>query len=765
MRCIHISLALALGLTPGIVAAAGAGNADPTATLRQALGQAEQALAEGENQIAESRYRTALLEGWLLKGALAREAGLLPEARAAFERAAVSAVEVRRPHMSLALVELRLDGAQRAVALLRGLKQQNLADAAVRRLLPRALMAADQVDEAIQEMEELHILDPQGLENTYALARAYLGRKRLEQAAALFAELAERRPIAETHVLIGRTYRDFGHWQHAHRALEVAIELNPQVRRAHYYMGSVDLFAQGLDLLEEAMEHFDAELRVSPEDPMTYLYLGAALVEQHRYEEALSRLEIASRQLNERPDIFQFLGRGHLALGHFDQAVAAFRRALEKIGEAEPRQPAAKYSEDRRQRQLSSIHYQLAQALRRGGDEEAAAVHFAAAKQSSAYSAEGLRELLEIYLGDEENEENLAASTWPLELSPFSGVGPQARAGVEKAVTGSLIQAYFNLGVMRTKAGDFARAARLYARAADLEPPAYPRLRYALGTALFNSGQFEQAAAPLQQAWSETPDDDNLRRMLALAWFNSQSYEQAAELLRDDPGRGANPALDYTYAVALVRSGRAAQAEPVFARLLAENADWPELNVLLGQAHAQQDDYEAATKYLRRALELKPDVAEAQATLGDIYLRQGKLAEAEEALLAELRAHPGDLRAKYTLAVVLDLNRKPDAALEVLGPLLEAKPGLADGRYLFGKILLAQGNPEAARAQLEAAAELSPADANIRYQLGQAYQRLGQREKAGHEFEEYRRLKRSTGAPSERRSAGATPGRREEEGR
>ncbi len=779
MRFTHPALVLVLVLISGVTSATGQA-ADPAATLRAAIRQAEQALAEGEIEIAESRYRTALLEGWLLLGALAREDGRLEDARAAFEHAAASAVEVRRPHMSLALVELQLDGAERAVSLLRGLKKQNLSDAAVRRLLPRALMAAEQVDEAIQEMEEVHILHPQSLENTYALARAYLGQKRFEDAAALFTELAERRPIAQTHVLIGRTYRDFGRWQRAHQALETALELDPQVRRAYYYMGSVDLFAQGLDILDEAMEHFEAELRVSPEDPMTNLYLGAALVEKRRYQEALPRLEAASRLIEGRPDPFQFLGRSHLALGRFDEAAVAFRRALE-IAEAVPRQAAAKDSADRRERQLSSLHYQLAQSLRRSGDEAAAATHFAAAKQSSAQSAEGSRDLLEIYLTGEESEENLTASTWPLEISPFSGVGPQERTAVEKAVSRSLVQAYFNLGVMQTKTGGFARAATLYARAAELEarPPrrgasggsprrganeGSPGLQYALGTTLFNSGQFEQAAAPLQRALGDTPDDENLRRMLALAWFNSHSYEQAAELLRDDPGRGANPALEYTYAVALVRSGRAAEAEPVFARLLVENADWPELNVLLGQAHAQQDDYDAATKYLQRALELKPDVAEAQGTLGDIYLRQGKLAEAEEALFGELRSHPGDTRTKYTLAVVLDLNRKPEAALEVLGQLLEAKPDLADGRYLLGKILLARGNPEEARAQLEAAAELSPEDANVRYQLAQAYQRLGQRDKARREFDEYRRLKRSDGAPAERRnSTGTPPGRQTQE--
>mgnify|MGYP000603284266 CR=1 FL=1 len=61
------------------------------APVIDAIVAAEQAVAEQEPQLAESEYRTALLEGWLLKGALEVEGGRLEEARAAFERAAASA--------------------------------------------------------------------------------------------------------------------------------------------------------------------------------------------------------------------------------------------------------------------------------------------------------------------------------------------------------------------------------------------------------------------------------------------------------------------------------------------------------------------------------------------------------------------------------------------------------------------------------------------------------------------------------------------------
>ncbi len=241
--------------------------------------------------------------------------------------------------MSLALVEMQIGNPQRAVGLLRDLKRADLSDGTIRRLIPRALMAAEQVEEAIREMEELHVLAAEDLENTYALARAYLGQSRFSEAAPLFEELAEKRPLPETYVLIGRTYRDFDQFERAREALQAALDLNPYVARAHYYLGSIDLLDQGREVLEKAMEHFEAELRVSPQDPLTNLYLGIALVEKRRHEEAVPRLELASRLISGRADAFQFLGRAYLALGHLDEAVVAPFAGVSRSPRSRPSRP------------------------------------------------------------------------------------------------------------------------------------------------------------------------------------------------------------------------------------------------------------------------------------------------------------------------------------------------------------------------------------------------------------------------------------------
>jgi Flp pilus assembly protein TadD len=319
-------------------------------------------------------------------------------------------------------------------------------------------------------------------------------------------------------------------------------------------------------------------------------------------------------------------------------------------------------------------------------------------------------------------------------------LAPRQRRALESEAERALARTYLNLGVLQAQAERFVRAAELFERAADVDPD-LPQVQSSLGVAYFNAGLFGQATGPLSRALASQPGDAGLKRMLALAWLNLQDYRKAADLLADDPERETNPSLQFTYGLALVKSERGEEAEAVFSRLLARHGDSPELSVMLGQAHAQQGNFDGAVRALKRALELKPDVAEGNATLGVIYLRQGRLAEAEQALRAAMRSHPEDLLARQHLAIVLDSQQRPEEALPLLREVLKSKPETSDARYLLGKILLAQGAAEEAVEHLEAAARLAPEDASIRYQLGQAYQKLGRTELAAQQFEVFRQLK------------------------
>lgn len=709
----------------------------PWTAVDRWMGEAETALRQGESQLAESLYRSALLEGWLLLGDLAVAEGDLVEARNAYRTASEVAVERKRPLTALALVDLRAGQSVEAIATSRDLLSRDPFDVPTRRLLAQALVSAGLIREAVQELSEVVEDHPEDLETAFSLASGLLRLEDVEAADTHFERLAEGRPIPQTHVLIGRTYRDFKHYERARRSLERALALDSKTRRAHYYLGTVTLLEDGKARLDEAIAHFEHELELAPDDPLCNLFLGMALVEGRRWEEALAPLDIAAGASDSRTDALHFRGRALFGLERFDEAIVPLGRALELIEGNPERLRTADPS------QLEGLHYQRAQALRRLGREDEARHHFDAAKAAAENLAQTSRERLSRYLDDALTRDDTPGGFAPmLEVPAVARLEPAARGSLRTALTRHLARAYLNLGIQQVQKQRFARAVGLFEGTVTLAPD-FPQAQRSLAIARFNAGQLAEAIDPLEQALGERRADTDLRRMLALAKLEVSAYGEAAELLRADPARDRDPSLQYTYGMALVRSGQTAEARDIFDRLMAENTEWPELQVLLGQANAQDGNFEAALAALDKALELDPTVAEAHGTLGVIHLRRGELEKAEEALWAELDGHPGDRRARYHLATVLDLRDRPEEAEIQLRALLDTDPSDADARYLLGKILLTRGVLAEATAQLEAAAQLSPKDPNIFNQLGRAYQQQGKGELARAQFERFRQLKKA----------------------
>jgi tetratricopeptide (TPR) repeat protein len=719
------ALLLSVPLCAGAAAAQTA--AQVLAPVEAAMALAEAGLRDGEMQIAESRYRAAAFDAWMMAGALHIAGGRLADARDAFRQASHAVVDADAAFRSLALVHLRRGEPAEAVAILTRLSARTPGNLEAHRLLAQALAANGQPEEAVQTLEEAHAAAPGDSEIGFLLASGYLRLKKIPAAERLFAAVAAARPIPQTWVLIGRTYRDARLFDRARAALEKALEQDPAVRRAHYYLGTVAVSSEGDAGLDEAIREFRAELTLVPDDPLANLRLGMALADARREQAALAPLETAAR-LAPSAVAFHHLGRCQLAVERPLEAAVSLRRALEL---------AAAGGED--ESRVRRIHYQLALALRQAGAATEAAAHFEAAKQGSARQADAERERLTRYLDDAPEPLPGAAASLALD-TPLAGLAPAEADAVARGVKTALARAYLNLGVMRAQAQQFARAAEFLEQAAAIDPD-FPQVQYSLGAARFNAKQYDKAAVALARALEAGAGNADVRRMLALAHFNAGAYGPAADLLAADPRREADPSLQYTFGLALVRSNRAREAEAVFTALLANHRDRAELHVILGQAHAQQGDFDAAVQALQHARQLEPAVAGASGALGFIYLKQGKLADAAAALREELQRHPDDLSARHTLAAVLELDGQAAEALTLLRGVLQAQPDFGDARYLLGKILLAGGDALAAVPHLEAAVRVSPEDPSYHYQLAQGYRRLGREELAAKHLAVFQALK------------------------
>ena len=372
----------------------------PLAELDTSIAAAEESLRSDEHQIAESRYRTALQQGWMILGRIHASDGRWADARRAFERASTATVDNRSALQSLAIVQLQTGETAEALGLLTQMASASPRDIEVRLTLAEALVAAGRKDEAAQELDEIRNVGAQDAESTFALATGYLRIGKTDRADALFAAVAAEHPQAETFVLIGRIYRDLKYYSRAHTALKRALAIDPRIPRAHYYLATSALMEEGVVRLDEAIAEFRQELKVAPNDVSTIVRLGMALVEARRNEEALPLLEKAVKTRPDAPEPWTYLGRCQLALNRAPDAVVSLRRALDLASSQ------ASGGTDSDSERLRMIHYQLGTALRATGATREAEQAFAEAERLSAKRTAGDRERLAQYLGQSDVDDN-----------------------------------------------------------------------------------------------------------------------------------------------------------------------------------------------------------------------------------------------------------------------------------------------------------------------------------------------------------------------
>jgi tetratricopeptide (TPR) repeat protein len=580
---------------------------DPLAPLDAAIAGAEDRLRASDLEAAESRYREALFEGWLVTATLEALERRVPQASEALRNAALFRVETKAALRALGTAQLRMGEAASAVETFEALAAKDPRDGGAHRLLARALAFTGQAGPAAQKLAEAEGLLGEDAELAFLVATDYLWLKRIPDAERLFARVLEARPIAPTHVLVGRAYRDAGEYDRARAALQAALARDSGVRRAHYYLGMVVLAdaRTGPDRLDRAMAEFREELRLAPDDGPANDQLGLALLEAGRPAEALPALESAVRA-QPRPLHLFHLGRCLLALDRPVDAAGALRRALETAEEHGG-------SGD----EIAKIHYQLGLALRKLGSEAEAARHLGEARR------------LAVPAGDPTGSPAPPDATGAAgeEASPLAELPLFKRQGLKRRAAAGLVRAYFNLGVLQVQgrrsapaAERFSRAAAFFERAAELDPD-FPQLQASLGVAYFNAREFAKATGPLDRAVAAAPDDRGLARMLATSWLNTGAWDKAAALLEKDPDRETDASLAFAFGLALLRSGHAARAEEVLAGAARLQGDSSELLVLLGQAHAEQGEHEEAVRALEKALALDPHDAEARRTLDGVLGR------------------------------------------------------------------------------------------------------------------------------------------------
>ena len=244
----------------------------------------------------------------------------------------------------------------------------------------------------------------------------------------------------------------------------------------------------------------------------------------------------------------------------------------------------------------------------------------------------------------------------------------------------------------------------------------FGRNNLSLGSAFFQRGYYDQAAASFQLALRDDPSSAEAQYGLGSVYLKQNknvearaSFEQALKLTANYPDTAPNSwnnlgllatregrtadAVGYfqealraspDYWIALENLGNAYrqqkrwdEARATLERAAAARPQDPEANYSLAMVYAQTDDTDRAYQYLQNALRLRPDYPEALNNLGVLYLRTRRRDDAVAKFEECIRVAPSFDQAYLNLARVYSLEGARDKGRAVLLDLLKQHPGHA----------------------------------------------------------------------------------------
>lgn len=169
------------------------------------------------------------------------------------------------------------------------------------------------------------------------------------------------------------------------------------------------------------------------------------------------------------------------------------------------------------------------------------------------------------------------------------------------------------------------------------------------------------------------------------------------------------------YGVALIKMGRATEAEAAFRAALDLNPRYAESWHNLGVLRMQRASWNEAADAFTHALELRPGHLEDVVWLARARAQGGDAAGAER-LLEDARARHPEASSPLVLLATLRAQRGDfDAALELVRRALDLDPNDGEGLLLKGKLHARAGEKSAAKRAVLRAAELLPQSFEAHY--------------------------------------------------
>ncbi len=583
-------------------------------TPRNALALAERYAGQGEYGRALDIIDQVLLKDAGNKDAIAAQARILEQKRAAESRAEEQArqereAQAKRGEQDLARIVDRIQRTEPREGKAQGpaapppvvevvkadpAKERNAAEAErvrkINELLDRAArqMAAKDYPGARRTYKDVLALDPDS-----AQAYAYTGEawyledpknpQDVEQAVYNANKAIEKDPaLWVPHKTLGQIYLDQRNWDAAITELKEAARLKPNDYLLLYNLGVAQYNASRYG---DAQQSFEASIHAKDDFYPAHFRLGRTLMVLNQPSRALASLRRAAA-LERNDDVVQYyIGEVLRQQGDLAGAVAAYDQAS-RINPQEPgyyrKAGTTLLTLGRAAEAESRLRTALAQ------DAQSSITQF---NMSQALVAQG------------KYEDALAYASRAVELEPGSALYN------------------FQAGVVQERRGRTDEAIRLYSQAVTLDPT-YPEPLINLGGLYDGKGLYDNSLQLLTRAYQLAPNNYLVNNNLGNVYMHKGLHEQSISyFLKAISLKGDARDPRYNLGLSYLETGRDADASRAFSELIKIDATYWDAYFQLSKLLVKQGDKATAKNLLETLLRKKPDYgqrAEAEALLAKL---------------------------------------------------------------------------------------------------------------------------------------------------
>ena len=434
---------------------------------------------------------------------------------------------------------------------------------------------ANRVQEAIRYFSDAVAISPESVSAHRYLGDALKEAKHLDEAVSEYQTVLQLSPDrADVHFNLANTLREMGQVEEALEHYEQAIRIMPDYFEAHTN-GAIVL--NSLGRMEEAIEHYHEAIRIRPDSANLQLSLGNAFVTLNRLDSAQTHFEQALRITPDDVDVHSELGKLLVRRQRHAEALSHFESAV-------------------RLRPDSAVaHINLGNLLKIMGRFQEAAKEYEAALRIAPDSAETHNNWGATLQAQDRLEEAITHFQAALEINP------------------QLATAHRNWGRALQAQGSFEEAITHFHAALKIKPD-FAQACYDLGTTLLILNRANQAVGNLENAVRLMPNNAPAHRELGRALIilgnlddGIRHYRKSLQLKPNDLQTLNNLAwLLATCEDDQIRDGQLAVTLAERAARLTKNEN-PWVLDTLAATYAEVGDFEKATLWQTRAIELSPD--------------------------------------------------------------------------------------------------------------------------------------------------------------